>query len=800
MKQPVKLVSNAASTCYHCGNTCADQSIMLETKLFCCQGCKSVYEILQENSMCEYYAFEEKPGNIVSDSDREFAYLDDEKIKHVVLNFSEGDVSGVTFYIPSIHCSSCIWLLENLSKINSAILRTHIHFQKKELDIQFNSGITLRQLAQLLASLGYAPVITLEGKEVSKSTVSKSLYYKLGIAGFCAGNIMMLSLPEYLSVFDEFAGQLKTLFSILSIVLALPVFFYSASDYFFSSWQAVKNKVINIDLPIALGLIAAFGQSIYEIISGTGPGYLDSFAGLVFFLLIGKWYQQKTYEALNFERDYKSYFPLAATMVDGERQHYVQLADLKTGDTILVKNQEIIPADGIIMEGDGNIDYSFVTGESVPVAKNAGQQVFSGGKQIGPTLRIMLTKAVSQSYLTQLWNKDYSTNKISGLTDFTNQVGKYFTIVVLLISIGSYIYWVDESSRKALYSAVTVLIIFCPCIFSLAIPFCFGVAMNTLGKNGFYLKNTESIEKLAAVDTIVFDKTGTITTAGDAQIQFEGKLSDREVILVKSLVAHSTHPLSRKIAGYFSHVSENLNPDYFSEIPSEGILGKFGNDEIRIGSADFVKVNNNTWVFDQAVTSVYVSVNEGCKGFFRFENRYRKGLDKVLFSLAEKHDMFLLSGDNDGEKKTLLTYFKSECMRFFQSPIDKLNYVKMLGFNRKVLMVGDGLNDAGALKGSYCGISVTENSGNFSPACDAILEAEQFTKLPLILKFAKACQHTLYLSLSLALCYNIAGLYFAVQGNLQPLIAAILMPLSSVSAVLFVALMTKFWARWYKLK
>jgi Cu+-exporting ATPase len=801
MSQSVNLASEAISYCYHCGNTCADNRHLVDSKSFCCNGCKTVYEILEQNSMCDYYSFEAKPGvSFKNTANQEFEYLDDEKIKQSVLNFQEGTISGVTFHIPSIHCSSCIWLLENLQKINPAITRTHIHFQKKELEVQFDTGISLRQLAQLLASLGYSPLITLDGKEVSKSTVDKSLLYKLGVAGFCSSNILMLSLPDYLSVFDDVSSELKVLFGVLSIILALPVFFYSASDYFFSSWQSIKNRVINIDLPIALGLVAAFGQSTYEIISGTGEGYMDSFAGLVFFLLIGKWYQQKTYAALNFERDYKSYFPLAATLVDGGSQRFVQLSELQVGDTILVKNQEIIPADGIIMEGDGNIDYSFVTGESVPIPKKNGQQVFSGGKQAGPTLKIMITKAVSQSYLTQLWNRDNIGHKISGLSEYTNKIGKYFTIVVLLISLGSYLYWVDENSQKALYAAVTVLIIFCPCIFSLAIPFCFGNAMNILGKNGFFLKNADAMEKLAAVDTIVFDKTGTITTVGDSQIEFEGKLSEREMLLVKSLVVHSTHPLSRKIADYFSSISMTLNPDEFSEFASQGITARFGADDIRLGSAGFVQSDDMPEQGERTSTSVYVSVNEEVLGRFVFKNMYREGLDDTLTSLSSQYDLHLLSGDNDGEKKSLVKYFKNEFMRFFQSPMDKLKYVQLLGNNRNVLMIGDGLNDAGALMSSYCGISVTENSGNFTPACDAILEADKFPKLTNILKFAKSCQRTIYLSLFVALCYNVIGLYYAVQGNLKPLIAAILMPLSSVSVVLFVVLVSRAWARYYKLR
>ena len=568
--------------CYHCGDICNNSPLLLNTKAFCCVGCKTVYELLGENFLCNYYSLTDTPGNKIPEVEKDgYAYLDDDLINNSLLNFQDGGISGVTFYIPNIHCSSCIWLLENLYKIHAGIVHSSIQFQKKEIDIQFNSSISLRELTQLLAAIGYAPSITLEGKKVSNKNIDRALYYKLGIAGFCFGNIMMLSLPEYLSVIDEFTGEIKNLFSIFSFLLAIPVFFYCASDYFISSLKAIKNKVINIDLPIALGLLAAFTQSTYELISGNGPGYFDSLTGLIFFLLIGKWYQKKTYEALSFDRDYKSYFPLAVNKIDGEEEKYVQLGILKIGDVISIRNNELIPADGLIIEGDANIDYSFVTGESLPVSKKPGELIFAGGRQQGPIIKIQLKKIVSESYLTQLWNKDNSKQKTTGLVDFTNKIGKYFTIGVLIISIGTYFYWLDKDSTKALYSAVSVLIIFCPCTLALAIPFCFGYAKNILGINGLFLKNTDTIEKIASNHAIVFDKTGTITYTEGSDVEYTGNLTPEDKVWVKSLVKNSTHPLCNIVSKYLTGIRV-LIPDYFEEVISQGIKASFGNNSIKI--------------------------------------------------------------------------------------------------------------------------------------------------------------------------------------------------------------------------
>lgn len=796
----VQSLKETAFTCYHCGDVCRSTDFRIDSKHFCCNGCQMVYELLEERSMCTYYTLQSQPGNTIQENtNTDFAYLSNEEIVASLLNFQDGMVSGVTFHIPSVHCSSCIWLLENLHNIHAGIIYADIQFQRKELNVQFDpKKITLRKLAELLASIGYAPLITLEGKEVNKHTYNRSVYYKLGIAGFCFGNIMMLSLPEYLSVFDSDTTSLKQLFIWLSLLLAMPVFFYSASGYFISAWNALKNKNINIDLPIALGLTAAFAQSAVEITSGTGSGYLDSLTGLVFFLLIGKWYQQKTYDALSFDRDYTSYFPLAACKVTGDTSSYIPLHQLQPKDVIILRNQDLIPTDSILIEGIGNIDYSFVTGESNPVCKKIGEQLFAGGRQTGAAIKVCITRSVSESYLTQLWNKDQTKNTRYGITDFTNSVGKFFTIAVLILSAGTYTWWINTDVSTALYAAVSVLIIFCPCTLALAIPFCFGHAMNVLGRNGFYLKNPQTIEKLSGNNVIVFDKTGTITTSSDGEVVFEGTLTQEEKQGIRSLVSNSVHPLSKMISNHLNDSKINAI-ESFSEMPSKGLVGSVGNMVIAIGNVAFAGLPEVKKPKGDFATRVYVNINGIVKGYYRCSNVYRPQLKEVLTALKPDYELHLLSGDTDAEKRFLGRYFETFRMLFQQSPVEKRNYLQWLAARQKVIMIGDGLNDAGALQQSSCGISITERSGSFSPASDVILDAASFEKLPVFLKYANACTKTVYWSLTVSLLYNVIGLYFAMQGLLKPLVAAILMPISSVSIVLFVTAMSTYWAKRYKL-
>jgi Cu+-exporting ATPase len=796
--------------CFHCGDECKDDSIRIDDKLFCCNGCKTVYEILDENKLCNYYNLDTSPGITPSLlHSTKFDYLDDQQTIQQIIDFTDGDVTKVTFAIPQMHCSSCIWLLENLYKLNNAVTNSRVDFLKKKLTISFNNKkISLKELVQLLTSIGYEPQILLdsEDKEPEKKTRS-TLYYRVGVAGFCFINIMMLSFPEYLGI-DLSDAFLKRFFLFLNLVLSLPVFFYSAWEYFGSALKGLSKKIVNIDFPISLGILVLFSRSAYEVLSGTGAGYFDSLTGLVFFLLIGKLFQEKTYGAMNFERNYKSFFPLSVTIKNEGKEKSIPVSKLMVGNRILVRQKELIPADSILFNGNGKIDYSFVTGESKPVGKVSGEMIYAGGRQIGGAIELEVIKEVSQSYLTQLWNNDiFNSPDKSGESDFThfsNVVSKYFTAVILLIAIGAALFWLPVSTGKAINVFTAILIIACPCALALSIPFTLGNTLRIFGRNKFFVKNIAALEEMGRVDSIVFDKTGTLTKPGKSDLTFNGKvLTQFEQTIVKSLVRNSVHPLSKKI--YSSLEGDELYPvTKFVETTGMGLEGVVFGHTLKIGSIKFASTDGgiNKELFLQKneetfSTKVYLSVDEELLGYFEISNSYREGIDELINTFNKKYNLSLLSGDNEGEKKNLLRFFNDEAKLFFdQSPEDKLYYIKGLqSVGRKVLMVGDGLNDAGALKQSDVGIAVTEDTGSFSPASDAILDAEKINLLPKFIGFSKISINIIFISFAISFLYNLVGLGFAVQGVLSPIVAAILMPLSSISVVVFATLSTNLLAR-----
>jgi len=791
--------------CIHCGNSCGKSPVIFEGQPFCCSGCSTVYQILHTNELKQYYQIEQMPGIRIEEekrpADETYAFLDLEKFKSKILTFSEGGKSKVSFFIPEIHCASCIWLLENLHSLNKGIIQSFVNFPKKEINITFNeTEISLRQLVELLVSIHYVPEINQHSIEKPSTDKSeKKLFIKIGIAAFSFMNAMIYHFPQYLPGHQFLEADMKKLFGWLSVLLAIPVLTYSANDYFLTAYKSLKKKIISIDLPIALGLITLFTQSLVEILSGKGIGYIDSLTGLVFFMLIGRWYQGKTYQALSFERDYKTYFPLAVTTLTDSGNVTIPLEELKPGDRILVRNQEIVPADSILKSGTASIDYSFVTGESMPVAKQAGDFVFAGGRQIGSAIELTIEKDIQQSYLTQLWNQaENPFTAANRLNTIVNRVSQYFTVIVVLIAISSGLFWMLNKPEIALFAFTSVLIIACPCALALTVPFTFGSTMRQFGRKGFYLKNTAVIEHLYKVDTVVFDKTGTITNAQSSDIRFVGKdLTAEQLLMIKSLAFHSSHPLSKTIYNSIDG-DELITVTDFREIPSLGVTGIINGIRINLGSRYFVTGEASD--DENLKTEVWVFLENEIAGHFQLENEYRPGLHELIQKLNKTHELHLLTGDNDAEKANLVKFFGTEKnLHFNQSPTDKLDYIRSLQKQgKKVLMIGDGLNDAGALNESNVGIVIADNVFNFSPACDAILQSKQFARLNQFIQFTHQSMKIVKAGFLISFLYNLVGLSFAVQGALTPIVAAILMPISSVSVVLFASFSVSLSAKGFK--
>ena len=778
-------------SCFHCGDE-IQRAIVLDDKSFCCNGCKTVYEIFSESGLTSYYDIERAPGATPSKAEGKFDFLSNQSIVDKLLEFRDGDLQIISLYIPHIHCSSCIWVLENLHKLQEGVKVSQVNFPKKTARITFNASIlSLKELVEFLARIGYEPYISLDDTEKAEKKMDRSILYKLGIAGFCFGNVMFLSLPEYFETHEFWLNQYKWVFRWMMFVFSLPVVFYVSKDYYISAYKGLRAGILNIDVPLALGIIVLFGRSTLEIMFDWGSGFFDSLTGLLFFLTLGKFFQQKTYSFLSFERDYKSYFPIGITRIgkDGVEES-VHVEDIEKGDRLLIRNHELIPVDGILIKGSGQIDYSFVTGESEAVPKESGEKLYAGGKQLTGMIEMEALRSVSQSYLTKLWSNDvFQNDKQHGFTRLIDRISKYFTIVLVLIAFSAMTYWLFIDVATAINVFTAVLIIACPCALAMSTPFTLGNLLRIFGRKKFYLKNATVIEQLARADSIIFDKTGTITSTIKTRVEYEGlRLTAEQEALLKNTLRASNHPLSRTL---YELLKDNdiLTLDEYEEIVGKGMQVRYGHHLMKVGSAEFVGQTQPTTGLN---TSVHISANNEYKGRYIFHSQYREDIEELFEQLAPEYHLEILSGDNEGEKARLEKLLPPKTqMRFNHKPDDKLCVIKELQEQgRKVIMVGDGLNDAGALMQSDVGIAVSENVNVFSPACDAILDASRFGSLYDFIKVAKSGVTVIKVSIILSFLYNIIGLSFAVTANLSPVVAAILMPLSSVSIIAFTTLCT----------
>ena len=750
--------------CHYCGDTCGQEKVVIQDLVYCCYGCATLDNVVQKMNAqdpevsIQYKQFD-LPGNF-----------------NEWVDFKNDKVYKISFTLPSIHCSSCIELLEDLPAFHEQILSSRVNFEQRRCSIVASLDYPLSKLAQLLDNLGYPPQVSIGLKQQEEQQkIKKRNIFKMAVAGFCFGNIMLFSMPHYFGLelsTDPFFSQL---FKALSIALSLPVLLYSGREYLTSAYKALLAGRTHINIPIAIGIVSLWGWSIYEILSGMGPGYLDSLAGLIFFLLIGKWFQTRIYDQVTFHREVSEFIPLLVRKHTPHGEEWTHLSTLDPGDRIMVKNGEVIPAEGILDSPNTWVDYSFITGEQEPEEVTRGNKVYCGGKNVRGQITIAIQERPDVQALWSGWNAERKEEMESG---WSNRVSKYFTWAVLIIATLSGVVWAFVDPSKWVFVFTAVLIVACPCALALSAPFTYGAVARVFSRNNFFIKQTEKIGSLAQVARLAFDKTGTLTQNKGMTVHYQGmELTKEEMAMVRTIAAQSNHPLSRTLHEHLPPL-EPLDVTSFEMVEGSGIQGQIEGMKVQLGSAN--------WLGQEATgTEVWVSLDGVVKGRFNFSPAYRKGLKDTLESLGEHYPMSILSGDNDrqsGELKALYPHFST--LAFDMQPQDKALAVEQWNTEGKTAMIGDGLNDSAALKSGQIGIAVTETLNGFYPGADAVLLGESFSDLPKFFSLARYTRSVLRASLVFSLSYNLIGLGFAVSGNLTPVIAAILMPVSSVTVVL----------------
>lgn len=809
LSEPLPVTDRAAAparvACRHCGTPCPPAAA---GPAFCCAGCRMVFELLQEHGLGQFYALNGTPGRRVetrAEAGR-FDYLDDPAVRDRLVDFTDGRTTRVTFHLPAIHCVACVWLLENLFRLHPGLGRTRVDFARRTAAIEFADGrLKLSAVAALLDSIGYPPDLRLAHLDGDgRRPVPRRLWLQVGVAGFVFGNTMLFSLPQYFGLDALHGPAFQRLFGLLSLMLAVPVMAFCAADYWRTTWLSFRRRRMTMDVPIALGIAAIFLQSAWEVLSGTGEGYFDTLSGLLFFLLCGRVFQQRTCDRLTFDRDYRDFFPLSVLRLEADgRVARVALAQLGVGDRLRLQHGDLVPADARIEAGEAVMDYSFVTGEAEPVVAVPGARLHAGGRQLGGLIEVTTLKPVSQGYLTSLWNQDaFRKERDDTFNTLTNRYSRRFTWLVLGIASAAGAFWVTAGEAgRALHSFTGVLIVACPCALALAAPFTLGAAQRLLARRGVFLRNGEVVESLARVDAVVFDKTGTLTAPRAAEAVFHGaSLNGTERAAVAAVAGASSHPLARGIAGALGDATPAKMENYI-ERAGRGLAATVEGRRVVLGSAAWLREQgipaSDEELSEAPASLVHLALDGAWRGAFAVRATLRPQTERLVDELPAGVTADLLSGDQPRERARFAALFGPATeLRFGCSPLDKLEYIRALQQRgRQVMMVGDGLNDAGALRQADVGVAVVEEVGAFSPASDVILDARQIPQTPALLRFARRAVGVVRAGFVISALYNVIGLSFAVTGRLSPIICAILMPVSSVTVVAFATGLTGWLAR-----
>lgn len=778
--------------CHHCGEPCRPEPLTWKDRVFCCGGCLQVCELLESFGLGDYYLLNLNPGTRPDDAALpDFDIRNNLDLAKEVIRYEDETHCHVRVHIPAIHCSSCVWLLEKLPRLCPGVERCEVDLTYREALVVFlKAHLDLKQVFQTLASLGYAPELRHRfGDAAAKTAEADDALVRLGIVGFCFGNLMLLSFPEYLLEAGETIEYVMA-FHFLKLVLILPVVFFGARDYFVQSWRVLKHRQLNLDVPIALGILAFLGLSFYDFGVRQGGGYFDSLAGLIFFLSLGKWFGKKSFAWLSFDRDYRSYFPVSVSRRAPNGQITpVALSRIAAGDQLFIRNQEIIPADCRLRDGRALIDYSFVTGESVSVAAMAGDVLFAGGRQKGSSLVVEVIRSVDQSHLTRLWNNPVFVKAPSRYLNLMDVRASYFTPTILILALLALFYWLPLSVDRAVWSFASVLIVACPCALALAAPFTMGMALRILSRWGIFVRSGDVLEKMTGVTDVIFDKTGTLTNISGGEVQFFAKgtnLTARENQMIFSVVMNSLHPLSQQISQYCGSAGFPLEVENFVEEPGAGVSGRVGEFLVKVGSKAWVGWDEDFPAVAEVDGVAYVWMDGVVRGAFVMQAKLRPGLDALLKNLSQKVKLHLITGDRErasfGKEVDQNLFFTK---KYSQSPEEKLLAIQNLRHaGATVMMIGDGLNDAGALRASDVGVAVTDGMHAFAPACDVIMMTDRLKNLTKIMDFSGATLRVLRANIAVSLLYNVMGLGFALSGVLAPVVCAILMPVSSLSVML----------------
>jgi Cu2+-exporting ATPase len=686
--------------------------------------------------------------------------------------------------IPSLYCGGCINKVETALKKIDAVSDARVNLTRKFVDVIW-SGPKVPDLVQAVQKTGHEAHLQ-DQPDAQRDDRTKELIRATAVAGFATSNIMLLSV----AVWSGADASLKDLFHWVSAAIALPCLVYSGRIFFRSAWSALRHWQTNMDVPISLGVILAFAMSLYDTVNGQGAVYFDASVMLLFFLLIGRLLDHVMREkAQNAITGLAKLIPKGALVVKNGKSSFRNLEDIQTGEALLIASGERVPLNGKVSSGSSTLDCSLVTGESMPRIADIGSEVLSGMLNLGGDIEIVVTANSEQSFLSQtLAMMERVPSNRSSHQSIADRAAQLYAPFVHSAALITFIIWFGTTGdwHRALTIAIAVLIITCPCALGLAVPITHVVAAQRLFANGVMVRDRTALERMQDVNAIVFDKTGTLTE-GNPQLLDSAKFSRRHLSIAASLGAHSSHPYARalldeavKAGAYKDHTFKVIDiSGYGLEALDNGIL-------YRLGRASWALSDKQNKLTDGDYSEVVLSLDGQLLEVFRFEDRVRASARSAIQDLGQHiSSISILSGDEHKPVKKIAQALKIDQFKARSFPADKVSEINRLtNKGHKVLMIGDGLNDAPALAAAHVSMAPSTAADIGRNSADFVFFNGNLNSITSTFQIARKTGQLIKQNFTMAIGYNVLAIPIAMFGVVTPMIAAIAMSVSSFIVVM----------------
>lgn len=764
--------------CKHCDTPLRDQQ-----KDFCCNGCAAAYKIITDLNLEQYYQYYSqllgKAPPVVDKLDNQIDYL-----SYV---YQSKDGYGIHLMVEGLHCGACVWLIENLMRQQKNIITARVNLTTRRIQLEWNGkeediSTHIRVIQEAgYRLIPYDPFLYEEKEKYEQRQILK----QLTVAGFGFIQSMMVVIAIWAGHWNtEESIYTQHIFHIVTALISIPCIIYSARPFIKSAYTAIINGRSNMDVAIVLATSFTLILSIMETINNQSYTYFDSVLMLIFFLLIGRYVDLKVRYRISTQAKQLLFSqPQTAIVEQGNKLVLMNVSKITIGDIIRVAIGEKIALDGMIIDGETTIDASILTGESLPCPAKTGDYVHAGSLNVSNPIRIKITKCSNTSLISEMLKLiDIASKQKNKFTIIADKVALFYTPLVVLLSIGTFIYWhiiAQIGVHQSMVNAIAILLITCPCALALAVPAVYIIAASKLMQNGILLKNPDALEKLTKVNLLYLDKTGTITYGRPEWVNFQ-TFSKAEQELLSAITAYSKHPLCISVQKHLHEFDITKEITNVTEHAGQGLEVIYNNHRVLLGNRKFVGMLKAT---DDEYMEMWLSIDGACKRLI-FKDLIRIEAKYVIKNLYNKGlKASLLSGDR--KKIVAATAISAGIKHQYGelSPQQKYHLVEEAQTDgNKVLMLGDGLNDSAAMKLAYCSMSPS-NGMDITQNIADIVYPGSLHAIIYTLSIANHSQKLVWQNISISLLYNTIMVPVAMCGYITPVAAALFMSISSITVV-----------------